>query len=248
MAEFLADNFSGNAFELFSKPHLYGLLGVAVFNIFMVYILKLIDSDKMNIYFANALATLLILQELSLNIWRISIGQWSVATSLPFHLCGLGIIFSAFMLVRKDKKLYEFLYFWALAGASQAMLQPDIGIYGFPHYRFFQFFISHGLFFAAIIFATFIYGFRPKFRSIYKAFVITNVFAFFIGIFNFIFNSNYMFLAHKPETASILDFFGPWPLYIIPLEFITIFLFTLVYVPFWIKDSVALFFKNSEEY
>lgn len=247
MDQFFAKNFTGHAFELFSRAHLYGLLSVLLFNIFMAYGLRKINSDKINKCFGITLAILLILQELSLNIWRIFTGAWQVSTSLPLHLCGLGIILSAIMLVKRDKRLYEFLYFWAVAGATQAMLQPDIGNFGYPHYRYFQFFVSHGLFFSAIIFATFIYKFRPEFKSIYKAFVVTNIFGFFIAIFNFLSGSNYMFLAHKPETASLLDFLGPWPLYIIPLEFLALFLFTLVYLPFLLKDSLSKSFQTNSK-
>lgn len=233
-----SDQFNGQPFQIFSIYHLYGILSVILFSIFMVVILKKLDSEKANNFTRHFLAYVLIIQELSLSVWRMWHGHWEISTSLPLHLCGLGIIISAVMLWKKDEKLYDFLYFWGTAGATQALLQPNLSIYNFPHYRFLQFFVSHGFFVAAVIFATFILNFRPRFKSIYKAFVITNIFAFFIGIFNFASGSNYMFIAHKPETASILDFMGPWPLYLIPLEFIALFMFTIVYVPFLINDLI----------
>jgi len=45
------------------------------------------------------------------------------------------------MLVTKSYPFYEFAYFMGIAGTLQALLTPDLGIYGFPHYRFFQTFI-----------------------------------------------------------------------------------------------------------
>jgi hypothetical integral membrane protein (TIGR02206 family) len=236
MQYFFASDYSGKAFQIFSDSHLFGLLTVALFNFFLIYILRRLKSEKINRIVALSGAFLLIIQELSLSIWRITCGTWQIATSLPLHLCGMGIILAAVMLVKRDEKLYRLLYFWATAGATQALLQPDIGIYGFPHYRFFQFFLSHGLLLTAVVYATFILNFRPYFRSIYKAFVMTNIFAIFVGLFNFLFDSNYMFLTHKPETNSIMDFLGPWPFYLIPLEFLMIFLYTLVYMPFLIRD------------
>jgi len=239
MKDFFAGHLGGHEFHIFSTQHYYGLFSVFFLTFLMVVLLKQIRSQKLNEFTRYFLATALLVQEASLSIWRVYHGRWQVSTSLPLHLCGMGILLSALMLYKKDRKLYDFLYFWGTAGAFQAMLQPNLSEFGFPHYRFFQFFISHGLLFGAIIFATFIMNFRPRFKSIYRAFVITNIFAFFVGILNFILGSNYMFLAHKPETSSVLDFFGPWPLYIIPLEFVAIFMFSLVYLPFLIADLVT---------
>jgi len=44
---------------------------------------------------------------------------------------------SATMLVNGSYGLYEFVYLLGIAGASQALLTPDAGAYGFPHFRFF---------------------------------------------------------------------------------------------------------------
>jgi uncharacterized membrane protein YwaF len=40
----------------------------------------------------------------------------------------------------------------------------------------------------------------------------------FVGLVNWAIGSNYMFIARKPDTPSLIDVLGPWPLYIIWLE------------------------------
>jgi len=49
---------------------------------------------------------------------------------------------------------------------------------------------------------------------------------------NMLLGSNYMYLAHKPATASAIDFLGPWPLYLLWLELIALALFLLMALPF----------------
>ncbi len=247
MNQFFSANFMGNKFEIFSIAHINGLLITLMAIVMMVIILKKMNSMRLINMTRQFIAYGLIIQEVSLSIWRIAIGHWQISTSLPLQLCGTGILLSAVMLIRKSRMMYEFLYFWAIAGGIQALLQPNLTQYGFPHYRYFQFFVSHGLFIAAVVFATIFMNFRPRGKSIYKAFVVTNVFALIVGFINFILGSNYMFLAHKPETASILDFLGPWPLYIIPLELIALGMFTLVYLPFLIKDYLPKIFQSRME-
>lgn len=52
---------------------------------------------------------------------------------------------------------------------------------------------------------------------------------------NILTGGNYMFLARKPSTASLLDVLGPHPWYLLALEVVAVVLFMLLYLPFAIK-------------
>ena len=60
--------------------------------------------------------------------------------SLPLHVCGIAVYLTAYMLITKRQGVFEVVYFWALAGTTQAILTPAVTA-GFPSYRFFQFFL-----------------------------------------------------------------------------------------------------------
>jgi uncharacterized membrane protein YwaF len=51
--------------------------------------------------------------------------------------------------------------------------------------------------------------------------------------------SNYLFIARKPDTASLLDVLPPWPYYIAYIEVIGLVMCLVLYIPFIIKDWKA---------
>ncbi len=177
------------------------------------------------------IAYALLIQEISLNLFRLWSGTWSVATSLPLHLCGLGVIFGALMLITESKRIYDIIYFWAIAGASQALLTPDIGAYGFPHFRYYQFFVSHGLIILAVLYMTFVYGYRPNYRALWASLFVLAVLLVPIAGINVLTGGNYFFIAHVPLTPSLIDYLGPWPYYIIWLVVLAIIMFHIAYFP-----------------
>jgi hypothetical integral membrane protein (TIGR02206 family) len=236
MGQYFLGNFSRGAFELFSASHIMALLIIILIN-FLIYIFReKIKNDKVDRIFRYTLAGVLIFQEISYNIWHAYIGDWSIGTTLPLHLCGISVVLSAVLLLTKKYSLYEVIFFWGVGGATQALLTPDIGIYGFPHYRFFQFFISHGSIVTACLYATFVFGYRPRLKSIWRAIVALNIYMVFIAALNTITGGNYLFICRKPATASLMDFLGPWPWYILSLEGLGLVIFFIVYIPFAIKD------------
>ena len=231
-------NYTDNPFIFFSRAHinaLYFLIGIYILIFIWRKQLRKPVVDKVARYF---IACALILQEISLNIWRIYNHGWNPGSSLPLHLCGASIVLSAIMLINKNYTLFEINYFWGLGGAIQALLTPDIGMYGFPHYRYFQFFTSHGLILVAVLYMVFVYKYAPTHRSIWKVMGITVIYTGFIAVFNLIFHGNYLFICWKPENGSIMDFMGPHPFYIIPLAVVAIITFYIWYSPFAIKTFI----------
>jgi len=63
-----------------------------------------------------------------------------------------------------------------------------------------------------------------------------NIYMLVVFFINQFIGSNYMFIAHKPETASLLDMLPEWPWYIIYLELIGLLTCLILYIPFMVKD------------
>lgn len=231
IAEFFAWDYQGDPFVLFGAAHLVALALVLLLNLSFL----LLRSEKRAAWrkpVRVSMAILLIVNELGWHLWHIAYGQWDVQTMLPLHLCSLFVFLSAIMLLTRSYRIYEFAYFLGIGGALQALLTPDAGIYGFPHYRFFQTMLSHGLIVSASLYMTLAEGFRPTWRSLLKVALWGNVYMGVVFGLNFLLGSNYMYLAHKPATASALDLLGPWPVYLLWLELIAVAVFTLMYLPF----------------
>lgn len=199
----------------------------------------------MNFKVRIILAMVLILSEISLHIWLWRVGEWTIQYSLPFHLSSISIILSAALLLTKSSQLFEITYFAGVGSALQAMITPDLNVYTFPHFRYVHFFISHGGIVVANMFFIFVEQYKPKLKSIWKAFLYLNLYTCFVFLLNYFVHGNYMYISEKPINPSILDYFGRWPYYLIPLEFIALITFFILYLPFGISDY---FGKNRSTY
>ena len=235
----------GHAFVLFSPPHWISLLVLLAIFSSIWFFRDWFSKPKIDLRTRWIIAILLLTQELSLNIWQLSIGTWDAGSTLPLHLCGVGIVLAAFLMINRNYLLYELVYFWGLGGAIQALITPDIGAYGYPHYRFFQFFFSHGILIFASLYMTWIGGMRPTHRSIWKVMGITNIYLVFIAGVNYVTDGNYLFICHKPVNGSIIDFLGPWPWYILSLEVVALISFYIYYSPFALSDLIKQFRSKS---
>ncbi len=235
MTQFFAKDYTGGAFELFGSAHLVALALVLLINLVIVASRKsFTDLDKKRFRFG--LAALLVINELAFHLWNYSIGQWTIQTMLPLHLCSVLVWVSAYMLLTRSYSIYEFAYFLGIGGAIQALLTPDAGIYGFPHFRFFQTIISHGAIVTAAIYMTLVEGYRPYWSSLVRVAIWGNIYMAAVGIVNWLVGSNYLFIARKPDTASLIDMLGPWPWYIISLEVVAILMCLALYLPYVLRD------------
>jgi len=234
MSQFFAGNYTGPAFQLFGAAHIAALAVLFALNLYLIRFKNAGEDTKRTIRWT--LAIILWTAETTWHIWNIAVGKWNIQNLLPLNLCSILIWLSGFMLIFKNQRIYEFAYFLGIGGAMQYLITPDLGIYGFPHFRYFQTFTSHGLLVTSAIYMTVVEGFRPNWKSILRVAFWANVYMVIIYFINTAIGSDYLFINGKPATASIMDLLPAWPYYIIYLELIGVATIFLLYLPFLIKD------------
>ncbi len=156
--------------------------------------------------------------------------------SLPLDICSLVLIACVFCLFRPSQFAFEIAYFWGLGGVLQAMATPDLAT-GFPSWEFILFFWGHGATLLAIVFFLAGRNFRPRSNSVLNMMIALNIYALVVGAVNAIMGWNYGYLCQKPAVPSLLDFLGPWPWYLLSLEFIAFLTFLLLILP-WKYRSI----------
>lgn len=239
MGQYFEKDYTGEPFNLFGIGHLIALSLVILINLSFIWLRKS-ENQKLKDSVRYAIIALLVISEGSWHIWNIVIGEWSIQTHLPLHLCAVLVWTSLIMLLTKNYQIYEFAYFLGIAGASQALLTPEAGMYGFPHYRVFQTLTAHGSIITAAIFMTVVEGYRPYWSSFWRVFLWTNIYMVVVTGINLMIGSNYLYTLHKPPSASLMDFLGPWPWYLVSVELVALLLCFLLYLPFHLQDRKAI--------
>lgn len=237
MSQFFSVTYAGPPFKLFGAAHWGALIFLLLLNLFLLRFRHADESTRKTVRWV--LALILWVNEIAWHVWNYAVGQWTIQTMLPLHLCSLMVWTGALMLVTKSYRLYEFLYLAGIGGGIQALATPDLGIYGFPHFRFFQTFISHGLIVTSAIYMTVVEGFRPTWKSLLRVAIALNLYMIPVYFINMAIGSNYLMINHKPDVPTLLDLLPEWPVYILYMELIGVITFMLLYMPFAIKDLQA---------
>ncbi|WP_456271375.1 YwaF family protein [Bacillus sp. AK031] len=235
MREFLNFDYENYPFDLFSNSHLLAIsmMFLLVLGLFW-FREEIIASWKKPLRFL--LIGLLVFGEISFQYWYFVNDKWDISINLPFQLCSLSLYLCTIMLLTRSFRIFEISFFVSMTGAFVAMITPEL-FFGFPHFRYFQFFIAHTAIVLSCLYMVWIEGFRVTYASVFKSLAALNIIAFFVFLIDIAIDANYMFLAHKPINASPIDFLGPYPGYIFSLEAVALLLFSLLYLPFYILEK-----------
>jgi len=228
-------------FKMYSTSHLIAVLVVFIAVFLVFHFRDTLRTEKFYKKFRYILIGVTIGQELSLNIYRVIMGEWTLDNSLPFHLCGLAMIITSFILLTESKKIFTSTFFILMIGATLAILTPAVEKeLGFPHYRFLQFFLGHGMIMVNFTFMLFVMEFHKEVKYIHLLhnFGTVIVLAAFNLIVNVITGGNYMYLMGKPGEGTAFDLFGEHPWYLLNIFIFGIPLFFhLFYLPFFIRNK-----------
>jgi hypothetical integral membrane protein (TIGR02206 family) len=162
-------------------------------------------------------------------------GGLHAAYSFPMQFCDWVLIACLIALVRPTQLFAEMAYFWGFGGTLMAVITPDVA-QGFPSWRFIHFFWGHGITLLSIVFIIAAPGFRPRRRSVLRMMGMVNLYGLAALALDLLFGWNYGYLRHKPAGASLFDYLGPWPWYLLSLEGLALAIFMLLYLPWKMLD------------
>jgi hypothetical integral membrane protein (TIGR02206 family) len=149
---------------------------------------------------------------------------------VPIQLCTVVSWMAVIACFTRTPVLIEFIYFAGLPGAAVALLTPDLRASA-SSYDFIRYFFAHGC--LLVLVSVLVFGEATPFRpgAPVRANKMLLVYCFLILIYNRLFGTNFMYLMHKPKNPTLLDYFGPWPVYIFVAELFAIALFWLLWLP-----------------
>lgn len=231
-----------NAFFLFnrvvigSKQHMLPIVFAVLFAVLFIKYAKRNLNQKQQNRAIHIFACVISLVVVGFHMHKISLGSYNITTDLPLYLCSLlGLVIPVFTYYRKYW-MYEVLLFWIIGGTLQAVLTPDIAL-GFPSFDYFRYWVVHLGLLIVIFYVTYVLNMQPKLKSVFKSFFALQLYVIIMIAVNYMLDANYFYLNEKPQSASLLDYFGGWPWYILVGQIIIIPLFLLIYLPFYLAKN-----------
>lgn len=215
-------------FHLFGFAHLAILASVLAAAFLMSFAARRSPTSARWIRYAAG--AFLALNELGWYGYRLTVEGFRFPEGLPLELCDLTLWLTVVALFTLQPLVFETAYFAGLGGSGMALLTPDLWA-PLASYPTIYFFVAHGMLVASLLTLLWSRQVRPRRGSLWKVFLLLNGYAAIIGTFDAIFKTNYMYLCDKPAGASLLDFLGPWPLYLVGGEAVALTIFWLLWLP-----------------
>ncbi len=203
-------------FRLFGVSHQCVLAGLFLSMLGLIYLKPKVTKDW---WFRFVLGLGIVFAECVFVVYPMLKGRFHPRFSLPLHLCDVAALCALTALVKERGPIYDFFFYWAFTGTLLATLTPEL-TYDFPHIEFFCFFATHALVVFAAFYQSFFKGNFPPKGAYLRVFLAVQVYALGITLVNIWLDSNYLFLRAKPVVASPFDYLGPWPVYVVALDFI----------------------------
>lgn len=149
---------------------------------------------------------------------------------VPLHLCYFLCLTLPYVIWQERLDWLDWLYPIVMAGCLQALFTPDLDDTA-PHFYSIRYWLVHVALVQSVLYAVFVYGFRPSALGILKCVLFLNLYALVVTPVNLWLGTNFLYL-REPASGSVMEFLGPWPYYLVAIEGLMLVLFTLVYLPF----------------
>jgi hypothetical integral membrane protein (TIGR02206 family) len=223
-------------FETYGPSHLTVLAIFAVGVVLVVLAGRRLRGSLAEQAVRRTFAVAILAITVPLQILQFTPDEWNLQTSLPFQLCDLAWMFAVYALWTRNRLASTITYLWGITLTTQGMLTPDLAS-DFPEPRFLMFWGMHLL----IVWASFflVLGLRilPTWHTYRQTIAITLAWAVSAYVFNVIAGTNYGYLNRLPKSSSLLDYLGPWPLFVVLEIAIVAAVWALLTLP-WVRRPV----------
>ena len=224
-------------FSAYSTSHSVVML-IAVALIALIFVANKKLNYQQNLLIGRSLSLLLALTVVVYTIFEIVFGRFTIAEDLPLSTCNLFCILAPWLFWRPNFKFFVVVYFLVMAGTLQAVITPDL-YRGFPSYGFFKYWITHVGLVLLVIHYLVCFELYPTAKSMLSAFAWLNIYVLALFPINFLLGANYFYLMAKPINPSVLDYFGPWPIYILVAELLVMGFFAIAMLPVILVKRIA---------
>ena len=182
---------------------------------------------------ARAFGALLLAWFLAYPVVVLLQGSYELDFDLPLHLTDAATVVAVIALWSLLPLAFELTWFWGLTASLQAILTPDLGADDrFPSFFYWHYFVTHGGVVVAAVFLAFGLEMTARPGAVRRVLLATAAWAGVAAVGNALTGGNYMFLREKPDAATLLDYLGPWPWYILTAAVVAVALFELLDLPF----------------
>lgn len=171
--------------------------------------------------------------------YKLEAGIFHAYEDLPLHLCNLMSMVMPLVYIFRLRIVWGITFFWIMAGCAQSIFTPTL-TESMPHYEAIRYWLVHAVIILGALYGNMVIGWKIVWQDAVRSIIGINLLAAVLYPTNVLLESNYMYMNAKPPGTTFYDLLGPWPNYLVSLEFIVISVFMLMLIPFYWDRIKAL--------
>lgn len=161
---------------------------------------------------------------------------FAVEQSIPLHFSDVLRFLAVWAVISRRRLPLAVTYFWGLTFNVQSLLTPDLTPTVLPLAEFASYWVQHVLVMWAVVYLAWGLRLAQDWRGYRLALLFTVGFSALVFAVNLALGTNYGYLNGPPQSASALDLFGGWPLYLPVLAAVLVLGWALITWP-WVRRS-----------
>ncbi|MDX9690917.1 MAG: TIGR02206 family membrane protein [Acholeplasmataceae bacterium] len=195
--------------SMFNLLHLLTLLGLLIIFIVVYRYKDTLIQPKYDKIFRHIIGYALLFFETGYHLWVLSRGTYQIDMIPLTGFCAMTNLLTVYALLFNKHKLFNYIIYYAFTGALFALIFVDT-TYGFPHFRYFHYFIVHYGFLLASLYYFVTKRIELNIKNLFIASITLFLYTILVLMVNIVMDKNWFYLFESP-VKEISDAFGrPW--------------------------------------